>query len=72
MGRDALTQLGDKNILVGGDPNYQDLVIGNPNPENQLLDGQPDRSVAQLVLEIFGIPFNANDVMGGFSSGYRC
>lgn len=69
MGRDALDTLGDKTILVGGDPSYDDLVIGNPNPENQLLDAQPNRSVAQLILEIFSIPFDANSVLGGSLPG---
>jgi hypothetical protein len=69
MGRDALIVLEGKNVLVGGDPSYTDLVIGSPNPENQLLDAQPDRSVAQLVLEIFGIPFNLGGVLGGSLPG---
>jgi len=69
MGQDALVTLGDKNVLVGGDPSYQDLVIGNPNPENQLLDNQPDRAVSQLVLETFSIPFDSNSVLGGSLPG---
>ncbi len=69
MGQDALITLAGKNVLVGGDPDYQDLVIGNPNPENQLLDNQPNRAVSQLVLETFGIPFNANAVLGGSLPG---
>ncbi len=69
MGQAALTILAGKNVLVGGDPDYQDLVIGNPSPENQLLDAQPNRAVSQLVLETFGIPFNANAVLGGSLPG---
>jgi hypothetical protein len=69
MGKDALIQLEGRNVLVGGDPSYTDLVIGSPNPENQLLDAQPDRSVAQLVLETFGIPFNLGEVLGGSLPG---
>jgi hypothetical protein len=69
MGQDALIQLAGKNVLVGGDPDYQDLVIGSPNPENQLLDPQTNKAVSQLVLEIFGIPFNANTVLGGALPG---
>lgn len=69
MGLDALVELEGKNVLVGGDPDYVDLIIGSPNPENQLLDAQPDRSVAQLVLETFGIPFNLSNVLGGSLPG---
>ncbi len=69
MGQAALDQLAGKNILVGGDPDYQDLVIGSPNPENQVLDNQPDRSIAQLVLETFNIPFSLTNVLGGSLPG---
>lgn len=69
MGQAALTQLEGLNVLVGGSPDYTDLVIGSPSPENQLLDAQPDRSVAQLVLETFGIPFNLSNVLGGSLPG---
>ncbi len=69
MGQEALDQLAGKNILVGGDPDYQDLVIGSPNPENQVLDNQPDRSVAQLILESFNIPFSLTNVLGSSLPG---
>ena len=69
MGQNALDQLAGKNILVGGDPSYQDLVIGSPSPENSLIDAQPNRAVSQLILEIFSIPFDINSVLGGSLAG---
>jgi len=69
MGQLALDTLAGKNILVGGDPSFQELVIGSPSPENDLLDAQPNRAVSQLILEIFSIPFDANSVLGGSLAG---
>ncbi len=65
MGRDAIVQLGGFNVLVGGDPDYQTIVIGNPNPENELLDPAADIPVSQLILQTFNIPFNLSNVLGG-------
>lgn len=66
MGQNALDDLAGKSILFGGDPSYQDLVIGGAtSPENQLIDAQPDRPVSQLILETFSIPFNVNAILGG-------
>ena len=50
-------------------PEYQTIVLGNPNPENQLLDPDPTKSAAQLVLATFNIPFNT-PVLGGSLPGY--
>jgi len=60
----AIQGLGTFNILVGGDPDYQDIVIGNPSPENELLDPTVSIPVSQLVLQTFGIPFNLANVLG--------
>lgn len=65
MGKEAIKKLGNLNILVGGDPDYQSIVIGNPSPENDLLDPTANIPVSQLVLQTFGIPFSLANVLGG-------
>ncbi len=44
-------------ILESGDPNFQDIIIGNPDPQNEIIDPDPTKPVSQLVLETFNIPF---------------
>jgi len=56
-------------ILESGDPDYQDIIIGNPNPENEIIDPDPTKPVSQLVLETFNIPF-IPPVLGGAMPGY--
>ena len=65
----AIQGLGTFNVLVGGDPDYQDIVIGNPSPENDLLDPIVSIPVSQLVLQTFGIPFNLANVLGSALPG---
>lgn len=69
MGREAIKQLGNLNILVGGDPDYKDIVIGSPSPENDLIDPINNVPVSQLILQTYGIPFNLNNVLGGTLPG---
>lgn len=57
------------NTVLNANPDYQSIVLGNPNPENQLLDPDPTKAVSQLVLETFGIPFST-PVLGGSLPGY--
>jgi hypothetical protein len=57
-------------LLVNkGTPDFQSIVIGNPDPQNNVLDPDPDRSVSQLVLETYGIPFN-QPLLGSSLPGY--
>ncbi len=67
----AIQGLGNFNVLVGGDPDYQTIVLGNIDPvtgdpiiANDLLDPTADIPVTQLVLQTFGIPFNLVEVLG--------
>lgn len=55
-------------ILESGDPNYQTIILGNPNPENQLIDPDPTKPVSQFIFETFSIPFNL-PVLGGSLPG---
>lgn len=55
--------------VLNANPEYKTIILGNPNPENQLLDPDPTKAVSQLVLETFGIPF-ATPVLGGSLPGY--
>lgn len=48
---------------------FQSIVIGSVDPQNVVLDPDPDRPVSQLVLETYGIPFS-QPVMGGSLPGY--
>lgn len=48
---------------------FQSIVIGSTDPQNVVLDPDPDRPVSQLVLETYGIPFS-QPVMGGSLPGY--
>ena len=72
MGRDALIKLGNYNVLVGGDPDYQDIVIGTVDPvtgepviQNQLLDPTADIPVSQLILDAFSISYSLSNILGG-------
>jgi hypothetical protein len=56
-------------IIIEGSPEFQSIVIGNPDPQNEVLDPDPDRPVSQLVLETYGIPFN-QPVLGSSLPGY--
>ena len=60
---------GSGQIVPNANPEYTTIVLGNPDPQNQLLDPDPTKSVAQLVLETFGIPFSA-PILGGSLPGY--
>lgn len=67
----AIPGLGNFNVLVGGDPDYKTIVMGNTDPvtgqpiiANDLLDPVADIPVTQLILQTFGIPFNLNEVLG--------
>lgn len=51
-------------ILESGDPNFQDVIAGNLDPENDILDPDPTKPVSQLILETFNIPF-VSPVLGG-------
>lgn len=51
-------------ILESGDPNFEDVIAGNLDPENDILDPDPTKPVSQLILETFNIPFTA-PVLGG-------
>jgi hypothetical protein len=72
VGRDAIVNLGGFNVLVGGDPDYEDIVIGTVDPvtgepviQNQLLDPTADIPVSQLILDTFGIPYSLSNLLGG-------
>ncbi len=54
-------------LATSGD--FQSIVIGNVDPQNDVIDPDPDRPVSQLVLETYGIPF-VQPVMGGSLPGY--
>jgi hypothetical protein len=51
-------------ILESGDPDYQDILIGNEDPQNEILDPDPTKPLSQFVLETFNIPFSL-PVLGG-------
>jgi hypothetical protein len=55
---------GGTTILESGDPDYQDIVIGSPDPQNEIIDPDPTKPLSQLVLETFNIPFSL-PVLGG-------
>lgn len=52
-----------------GSPSFATIVLGNEDPQNQLLDPDPTKSMAQVVLETFGIPFNS-PILGSSLPGY--
>ncbi len=55
-------------ILEEGDPNYVDLLqVGPTNPQNELLDGDPDEPLSTFILNEFGIPFDAGFLFKGSS-----
>jgi len=55
-------------ILEEGDPNYVDLLqVGPTNPQNELLDGDPDEPLSTFILNEFGIPFDAGFAFKGSS-----
>ncbi len=55
--------------LESGDPDFQSIIIGNPDPQNDILDPDPTKPVSQLVLETFNIPFTL-PVLGGELPGF--
>jgi len=55
-------------IIESGDPDFQTIVIGNPDPQNQIIDPDPTKPVSQLVFETFNIPFSL-PVLGGDLAG---
>lgn len=57
------------STIPAANPEYATIVLGNSDPQNQTLDPDPTKSVAQLVLETFGIPFTA-PVLGSSLPGY--
>ncbi len=55
-------------ILEEGDPNYVDLLqVGPTNPQNILLDQDPDTPLSTFILNEFGIPFDAGFAFKGSS-----
>lgn len=61
------TQVGSTIPL--GSPGYATIVLGNPDPQNTLLDPDPTKPVSQLVLETYSIPFSS-PILGGSLPGY--
>ncbi len=59
-------------ILEEGDPNYVDLLqVGPTNPQNQLLDQDPDAPLSTFILDEFGIPFDVGfEFKGSSLPGY--
>ncbi len=55
-------------ILESGDPDFQDIIIGNPDPQNEIIDPDPTKPLSQFVLETFNIPFSL-PVLGGEMPG---
>jgi len=47
-----------------GDPDFQDIIIGNPDPQNEIIDPDPTKPLSQFVLETFNIPFSLS-ILGG-------
>ena len=56
-------------ILESGDPDFQSIIIGNPDPQNDVLDPDPTKPITQLILETFNIPFTL-PVLGGTLPGF--
>jgi len=55
-------------ILEEGDPNYVDLLqVGPTNPQNELLDEDPDQPLSTFILNEFDIPFDAGFPFKGSS-----
>jgi hypothetical protein len=55
-------------ILEEGDPNYVDILqVGPDNPQNELLDQDPDEPLSTFILNEFGIPFDAGWAFKGSS-----
>jgi len=55
-------------ILEEGDPNYIDLLqVGPTNPQNELLDEDPDEPLSTFILNEFGISFDAGFPFKGSS-----
>ena len=55
-------------ILEEGDPNYVDLLqVGPTNPQNELLDEDPDQPLSIFILNKVGIPFDAGFPFKGSS-----
>jgi hypothetical protein len=60
---------GTGQIVTKGNPDFQSIIVGNPDPQNEILDPDPDRPVSQLVMETYGIPFS-QPVLGSSLPGY--
>jgi len=57
-------------ILESGDPNFESVSVGNDAPQNDVIDPLATKSVSQLVLEAFEIPFDALSILGGILPGH--
>lgn len=55
--------------LEAGDPDFQTIIIGNPDPQNSIIDPNPTKPVSQLILETFNIPFTT-PVLGSELPGF--